>query len=39
MTQYLRVSVGTPEEMQRFVSAFREIFPATAKASGEPGPG
>ena len=37
MTQHLRVSVGTPGEMQRFVSAFREIFPATTKASGEPG--
>ena len=36
MTQHLRVSVGTPEEMQRFVGAFREIFPATTKASGEP---
>ena len=30
MTQHLRVSVGTPEEMQRFVVAFREIVPARA---------
>ncbi len=34
MTDHLRVSVGTPEEMQRFSVAFREIFAASAKASG-----
>ena len=28
MDQWLRVSVGTPEEMKRFMSAFKEIFPA-----------
>ena len=28
MTDWLRVSVGTPEEMQRFVGAFRRIFAA-----------
>lgn len=28
MTQHLRVSVGTEEEMARFVAAFKEIFPA-----------
>jgi histidinol-phosphate aminotransferase len=28
MTQHLRVSVGTEEEMARFVTAFKEIFPA-----------
>lgn len=30
MTQHLRVSIGTPEEMQRFGVAFREIFPQTS---------
>jgi histidinol-phosphate aminotransferase len=33
MTDHMRVSVGTPEEMGRFVTAFKEIFPAKAKAS------
>lgn len=28
MTQHLRVSIGTAEEMGRFMTAFREIFPA-----------
>jgi histidinol-phosphate aminotransferase len=28
LPNWLRVSMGTPEEMQRFVSAFREIVPA-----------
>lgn len=28
MTQHMRVSVGTEEEMARFVTAFKEIFPA-----------
>jgi histidinol-phosphate aminotransferase len=28
MTQHLRVSVGLPEEMDRFMKAFKEIFPA-----------
>jgi histidinol-phosphate aminotransferase len=28
MTQHLRVSVGTADEMRRFMSAFKEIFPA-----------
>ena len=27
MTEHLRVSVGTPDEMARFGAAFREIFP------------
>ena len=27
MTQHLRVSVGLPEEMDRFMNAFKEIFP------------
>ena len=30
MTQHLRVSVGTADEMDRFTKAFREIFPAKA---------
>jgi histidinol-phosphate aminotransferase len=33
MTDHMRVSVGTPEEMTRFVTAFKEIFPAKGKAS------
>ena len=28
MLEHLRVSVGTAEEMDRFVAAFKEIFPA-----------
>lgn len=28
MTQHLRVSVGTADEMRRFMTAFKEIFPA-----------
>ena len=28
MTQHLRVSVGMPEEMDRFIKGFKEIFPA-----------
>ncbi len=38
MTEHLRVSVGNPDEMQRFVGAFREIFPAVAGATGNSGP-
>lgn len=36
MTQHLRVSVGTAEEMQKFVAAFKEIFinPKTSAAAG-----
>jgi len=33
MTDHMRVSVGTPEEMTRFVTAFKEIFPAKGKTS------
>jgi histidinol-phosphate aminotransferase len=33
MTDHMRVSVGTPEEMTRFVTAFKEIFPAKGKAT------
>ena len=33
MTEHMRVSVGTPEEMARFMTAFKEIFPAKGKAS------
>ena len=32
MTQHLRVSIGTAEEMARFTTAFKEIFPAKSKA-------
>jgi histidinol-phosphate/aromatic aminotransferase/cobyric acid decarboxylase-like protein len=37
MINHLRVSVGTPEDMQKFVAAFKEIFPkkaATTMARG-----
>ena len=35
LTEHLRVSIGTPEEMQRFMTAFREITAAsTAKGRG-----
>jgi histidinol-phosphate aminotransferase len=33
MTEHLRVSVGTPDDMDRFTKAFREIFPAKAKTT------
>jgi histidinol-phosphate aminotransferase len=33
MTQHLRVSVGTADEMARFMTAFKEIFPAKGKMS------
>jgi histidinol-phosphate aminotransferase len=33
MTDFMRVSVGTPEEMARFVTAFKEIFPAKGRAN------
>src|SRR5215831_17804671 len=33
MTKHMRVSVGTAEEMARFSTAFKEIFPAKAKTT------
>ena len=33
MDQHLRVSVGTEDEMRRFMAAFREIFPTAANAA------
>jgi histidinol-phosphate aminotransferase len=33
MNQHLRVSVGSADEMNRFMTAFKEIFPAKAKAT------
>jgi histidinol-phosphate aminotransferase len=33
MTQHLRVSVGTADEMDRFMKAFKEIFPQKAKTT------
>jgi len=33
MNQHLRVSVGSADEMNRFMAAFKEIFPAKAKAT------
>lgn len=34
MDQHLRVSVGTPDEMDRFLGAFREIMSARAASGG-----
>jgi histidinol-phosphate aminotransferase len=31
MTQHMRVSIGTADEMARFMTAFKEIFPAKMK--------
>jgi histidinol-phosphate aminotransferase len=33
MTQHLRVSIGTADEMDRFLTAFKEIFPARARTT------
>src|SRR5262249_27026759 len=33
MTQHLRVSVGTPEEMAKFMAAFKEIFTGVKSTS------
>ena len=33
MVQHLRVSVGVPEEMDRFMKAFKEIFPKKAAST------
>jgi histidinol-phosphate aminotransferase len=33
MVEHLRVSVGTPDEMDRFLVAFKEIFPARSSTS------
>ena len=35
MTEHLRVSIGTPEEMQRFMTAFREITAASTAVKGQ----
>ena len=37
MVEHLRVSIGTPEEMDRFMAAFKEIFSAKASSSGAGG--
>jgi histidinol-phosphate/aromatic aminotransferase/cobyric acid decarboxylase-like protein len=34
MTQHMRVSVGNEEEMARFTTAFKEIFPAVKTSTG-----
>ena len=34
MLDYLRVSIGTPEEMTRFMTAWKDIFPARAAGAG-----
>jgi histidinol-phosphate/aromatic aminotransferase/cobyric acid decarboxylase-like protein len=31
MTKHMRVSIGTADEMARFMTAFKEIFPAAKK--------
>ncbi len=33
MTKHMRVSVGTADEMGRFLTAFKEIFPAAKKTT------
>jgi histidinol-phosphate aminotransferase len=33
MTKHMRVSIGTADEMDRFMKAFKEIFPAKAKTT------
>jgi histidinol-phosphate aminotransferase len=33
MTKHMRVSIGTEDEMARFMKAFKEIFPAKAKTT------
>jgi len=33
MTEHLRVSVGTPDDMDKFLKAFKDIFPAKAKTT------
>jgi histidinol-phosphate aminotransferase len=33
MTKHMRVSIGTEEEMTRFTTAFKEIFPAKSKTN------
>jgi histidinol-phosphate aminotransferase len=33
MTEHLRVSVGTADEMERFMTAFKQIFPAGKKST------
>lgn len=39
MLEHMRVSIGTADEMSRFMTAFKEIFPAgkNPTASGQPG--
>jgi len=32
MSTWMRVSMGTPEEMQKFMAAFREIVPKSKAA-------
>lgn len=37
MTDHLRVSIGTPEEMDRFMVAFKDIFPASKRPTAGQG--
>jgi histidinol-phosphate/aromatic aminotransferase/cobyric acid decarboxylase-like protein len=34
MLEHLRVSIGTADEMDRFMVAFKEIFPARTSTAG-----
>ncbi len=36
MLNHLRVSVGTPEDMEKFIKAFKEIFPQKTAATAGP---
>ena len=33
MLNHMRISVGTPEDMEKFIKAFKEIFPQKAAAT------
>lgn len=33
MLEHLRVSIGTAEEMDRFMAAFKQIFPAKTQTN------
>ena len=35
MTKHMRVSIGTADEMARFMTAFKEIFPAKTSTAGQ----
>jgi histidinol-phosphate aminotransferase len=39
MTEHMRVSVGTTDDMTRFVTVFKEIFPAKSRTTAAGGNG